>query len=55
MHKSNLFSLKIYGTGLDDKNIGTYDDKTKKLAENLKKDISNAMRTLAESIAPANT
>lgn len=54
-HKSTLFSLKISNTGLDDESIEAYDDSTKHLAENLKKDISNAMKHLADSIAPANT
>ena len=58
-HKSNLFSIKIANTGLDEQaireNASAYTDDTLKIAENIKKDISNGMKYLVDSIAPANT
>lgn len=53
-HKSNLFSLKIVDSGLDDEAIeaGTVD---KSIAQQIKRDIFNGIAALAESIAPANT
>ena len=55
MHKSNLFSIKISNTGLDDESLRTCSDQQKHIAEMMKKSISNAMKQLANSIAPANT
>ena len=58
-HKSNLFSIKIQNSGLDDKAIAetgnSYDNNMLNLIENIKKDISNGMKYLVDSIAPANT
>ena len=54
-HKSNLFSIKISKSGLDDSVLKNCTDDEKKLAENIKCDITNAIRALAKSIAPANT
>lgn len=55
-HKSNLFSIKIFDSALDDAFIANKEDDTyEQIATNIKKDISNGVRALAESIAPANT
>lgn len=54
-HKSNVFSLKIYNSGLDEDTSKRYTAEQKQLAEQIKKDIMNSMKALAESIAPANT
>lgn len=66
-HKSNLFSINISNSGLDD--LSLYDGTEKSsdpqqasqkkmkqhIAEQVKRDIMNGVRALAESIAPANT
>lgn len=58
-HKSNLFSLKLKDTGLDDESVeaarqsGVAIDQ--ELVEKIKCDISNGIRALADTIAPANT
>ena len=51
-HKSNLFSFKIQNSGLDADSASSID---KNVAEQIKRDISNGIRDLAEAIAPANT
>ena len=62
MHKSNLFSIKLQDTGLDDVSINqtklqnpSLEATRKKLAERIKKDIANGIQALVDSIAPANT
>ena len=55
MHKSNLFSIKMSNTGLDDESLKTCSSEQKHIAEMMKKSISNAMKHLVNSIAPANT
>lgn len=54
-HKSNLFSLKISNSGLDEQSLKNYDDEQRIIAEQMKKDIANSIKALANSIAPANT
>ena len=54
-HKSNLFSVRVSNTNLDDAFIANHDEQYKYVANNVKKDIMNGIRALAESIAPANT
>lgn len=54
-HKSNLFSIKLHNTGLDDISTRDYNAEQMKIADSMKKSIQNAMKHLAESIAPANT
>lgn len=54
-HKSNLFSIKIYNSGLDEFSMDKLSDSERQMGESLKKSISNAMKDLVDSIAPANT
>lgn len=54
-HKSNLFSVKIFNSGLDDYSIYESHSIDKNIAEQIKRDIFNGIKALAESIAPANT
>lgn len=54
-HKSNLFSIKIKNSGLNDAAAKNYTEEQMKIASNLKKSIQNAMKKLVDSIAPANT
>ena len=54
-HKSNLFSIKIYDSGLDDATVSNSNEDFANLAENMKRDISNGVKALVDSIAPANT
>ncbi len=54
-HKSNLFSIKIYDSGLDDSTVNDAKAVDKNIAEQVKRDIFNGIRALTESIAPANT
>ena len=54
-HKSNVFSLKVSNTGLDDESIANYDNEQAEIAKKIKKDIANSIRALAKSIVPANT
>ena len=54
-HKSNLFSVRIFNTNLDDAFAANKGTEYQYVAENVKKDIMNGVRALAESIAPANT
>ena len=53
-HKSNLFSIQIVDSGLDDYSIEN-NIIEKNVASQIKRDIFNGIKTLAESIAPANT
>lgn len=63
-HKSNLFSINIFNSGLDDeyvekhvidKNNGSQTTQQKNFVSQVKRDIMNGVKALAESIAPANT
>lgn len=61
-HKSNLFSIKLEKTGLDDLSMeqNKLDDPNKEklrkaYAERIKRDIANGVKSLVDSIAPANT
>lgn len=53
-HKSNLFSIKVKDSGLDDTAMRT-SGVTQELADQIKRDLFNGMKALADSIAPANT
>ena len=52
-HKSTLFSVEINNSGLDENDADS--TAVKKLKDNIKKTISNAIRELADNICPANT
>lgn len=52
-HKSNLFSVKIRNTNLDESEYAS--GNRKQLMDIIKKDISNGVKSLVDSIAPANT
>ena len=54
-HKSNLFSIKIYDSGLDASSVEEIKAVDKRIAEQVKRDIFNGVKALADSIAPANT
>lgn len=55
-HKSNLFSIKVNESGLDDDTINnSSNEQFKRLAVQMKRDIFNGAKALADSIAPANT
>ena len=54
-HKSNLFSIKIKNTGLDNESLSQATEEERNIAQSMKKSIANGMKQLAESIAPANT
>ena len=54
-HKSNLFSIKIKNTGLDDESWMNANEQQRHLIENIRHDIKNSMKVLVESIVPANT
>ena len=54
-HKSNVFSVRVTDTGLDDAFVENQDDEYQNIAMKMKKDIMNGIRALSESIAPANT
>lgn len=54
-HKSNLFSIKLYNTGLDDESVVDNRIVDQKIAEQVKRDIFNGVKALADSIAPAST
>lgn len=53
-HKSNLFSIKVSDSGLDDDTM-RFSNTNKQLADQVKRDLFNGMKALADSIAPANT
>jgi len=50
-HKSNLFSIKIKNSGLEQERNETYND----LAEKMRKDITNNIFKFTSNICPANT
>ena len=53
-HKSNLFSIKIMDSGLDS-NSSSNANIDQELAKQIKRDLFNGMKQLADSIAPACT
>lgn len=56
-HKSNLFSVVLKNTGLDDGSTSRLqsDSLQRQTAENLRKDIVNGIKSIVDNVAPANT
>ncbi len=50
-HKSNLFSIKLHSTNLVEDDNASLNEIRRKI----KKDINNGIRSLVDSICPANT
>lgn len=54
-HKSNLFSIKLHSTGLDDDSMSHKDQNTKDELQRMKHDIKNVIFDIVKNICPVNT
>jgi len=55
-HKSNLFSVQIRSTGLDDAALAqSTTNEERQTILNIRKDIMNGVKSIAENVVPANT
>jgi len=56
-HKSNLFSVVMKKTGLDDGAVSKLEQGSleRQTAENLRKDIVNGIKSIVDNVVPANT
>lgn len=55
MHKSNFYSIRIFDSGLSEEQIQNNSEEDKKMLNMIKNDITQAVRKIAENIAPINT